>query len=383
MTLIPITHAAIRRTMRISILILCSVFATSAQAAVQLRFIGSKAYLAGTIFQGVPFGGLSGLAYDPQTKKLLAQSDDRGQRGPVRFYHLNLEVTAKSFSVEPQSFTQLRRKDGSSFPVGSIDPESITRLPDGSLLITSEPHPNVPAILLKFSSTGQEVSRTVLPEKFVTKTSLGNPISGMMFNGGFEAGTLHSDGNYYVAPETGMVQDDTYATGTKGSYTRILRYRNRNGALYPSEEYVYAIDKIPGNPDPALPQDNGLVEFFSTKGKLLAIERAYVRGTQNSIRIYEIDWTGATEVSSTPALRGRTFQPVGKRLVLDLKTVMNRLQPGFRRIDNIESATIGPKLANGNPTLILASDDNFNVADPTNGRQGQITQFIAFEIQGQ
>ncbi len=60
------------------------------------------------------------------------------------------------------------------------------------------------------------------------------------------------------------------------------------------------------------------------------------------------------------------YTPVGKRLVLDLNGT------DVTPIDNVEGITWGPKLENGNPTLILVSDNNFS--------ETQVTQFIALEV---
>jgi hypothetical protein len=42
------------------------------------------------------------------------------------------------------------------------------------------------------------------------------------------------------------------------------------------------------------------------------------------------------------------------------------------KLDNIEGISWGPRLANGNRTLVLVADNNF--AD------NQVTQFLAFEV---
>ena len=42
------------------------------------------------------------------------------------------------------------------------------------------------------------------------------------------------------------------------------------------------------------------------------------------------------------------------------------------KLDNTEGMTFGPRLPNGNRTLVFVSDDNF--------RKSQITQFLAFEV---
>jgi len=59
-----------------------------------------------------------------------------------------------------------------------------------------------------------------------------------------------------------------------------------------------------------------------------------------------------------------------KRLIIDFESIASNLQN--RRIDNVEGMCFGPKLPNGNLTLVVVSDDNFNPS--------QVTQFIAFEV---
>jgi hypothetical protein len=61
-----------------------------------------------------------------------------------------------------------------------------------------------------------------------------------------------------------------------------------------------------------------------------------------------------------------------KELVLNFKKI--RKQLSSRRIDNIEGMCFGPKLANGNRSLLFISDNNFNTFTD------QITQLIWLEM---
>jgi hypothetical protein len=45
--------------------------------------------------------------------------------------------------------------------------------------------------------------------------------------------------------------------------------------------------------------------------------------------------------------------------------------------DNLEGLSYGPRLPNGNPTLLVISDDNFSTAGSV-----QINQFLLFELEG-
>ena len=81
-------------------------------------------------------------------------------------------------------------------------------------------------------------------------------------------------------------------------------------------------------------------------GALLALERAF--GTIGfRIRLYEVDLSGATDVSALPALRGAHYVPVAKRLLWE------RVFPDY----DFEGAALGPALADGSNSLVLISDN--------------------------
>ena len=87
---------------------------------------------------------------------------------------------------------------------------------------------------------------------------------------------------------------------------------------------------------------------------------------KDHIRLYAADTSVASNVQAVPSLVGAVYTPVAKRLLLDL----DKANIGY--VDNIEGISWGPKLSDGNDTLILVSDNNFN--------KSQITQFLAFEV---
>ena len=51
---------------------------------------------------------------------------------------------------------------------------------------------------------------------------------------------------------------------------------------------------------------------------------------------------------------------------------MDLNQQGLPWVDNIECVTFGPRLPNGNASLIMASDNNFSPK--------QVNQFLSFEV---
>ncbi|SMF30897.1 Esterase-like activity of phytase [Kocuria indica] len=100
--------------------------------------------------------------------------------------------------------------------------------------------------------------------------------------------------------------------------------------------------------------DRGASEMLQlSKADYLVIERQYVEG-ENQIQVYRASTKGATDVSRSAALTG-TEIPMKKELVIDL--VVSGMSPG-----NVEAVSFGPDFADGDTSLVLAADDNFNLA---------------------
>jgi hypothetical protein len=98
--------------------------------------------------------------------------------------------------------------------------------------------------------------------------------------------------------------------------------------------------------------------------RFLVVERSFVTGVGNSVRLYEVDTAGATDIpDGRPAAEAT---PVRKRLLLDMADLP------LASVDNIEAMAWGPDRADGSRTLVLVSDDNF--AD------SQVTQFVAVAV---
>jgi hypothetical protein len=105
------------------------------------------------------------------------------------------------------------------------------------------------------------------------------------------------------------------------------------------------------------------------------LERAFSAGHGsygNTVRIFNINTKNATNTLDFKNLRKQKFTKATKELVFDFKSVKKRLTEGI--IDNIEGMTFGPDLPNGNKSLILISDNNFNSLGK------QLNQVILMEV---
>jgi hypothetical protein len=346
-----------------------------------LRLIGQMTVPYRFDFQGTTVGGLSSLAYRPDTKTYFLQCDDPSNAQAARFYEANLDFDAGGFAAV--NFTRtvpLKRPDGTPFPNattdrnGTVDPEGLAFNPaTGTLYWSSEgeriPAGNPPVLVQPFiremTANGDHVAEFALPDRFRIKATDNGPRR----NGVFEALALSADGRHlYASLEEPLYEDGPQANVDAGGVVRILKFDLASRNLV--AQYAYPIDKVHAAPNPAGQFSlNGVVEIVALAGdKLLVMERSFAFGAtpEFAVKIYEADLGAATDVSALPALAGATYTPAAKKRVLDVGGT------GISRVDNLEGMAFGPTLANGNRSLVLVSDNNFNPL--------QVTQFLAFEV---
>ena len=319
---------------------------------------------------GLRFGGISGLAAHSAGQELFGVSDDRDG---LRVYQLAVSGTGSEFRVRIAGQISL---DAPASPAG-LDPEAIVILPNANLLIASEgigaAEPRVAPALVEYTRHGAFVRTLPVRDRFVPNPS-GPLVTGVRNNMGFESLTLASGGDrIYTAAEAALVQDGEPTTFGPGAPARILEYVRDGGSYEPGREFAYAIDPIEQPAFEVGTAVNGLVELLALGGgKLLSLERTYVAESgqggrsYNRIRLFHIDLTGASDISSRDSLADLAgVTPVSKQLVLDLSDIVAlgpRLQP---RLDNFEGLAFGPRLPDGRSTLIIVSDDNFNETQRT------------------
>ena len=153
--------------------------------------------------------------------------------------------------------------------------------------------------------------------------------------------------------------------GEAGGPCRFTAFDVQRGEAV--QQVAYIPDAIPQAPRlPGGFADNGVSEILMLGAqRMLVLERAYMMGVGNSLRLYEIDLQAASDTLALPRLLPGRVQPAPMHLVADFSTL------GLSRLDNTESLAWGPPQANGRRTLVVVSDDNFNPM--------QVTQFAAFE----
>ncbi|WEK05832.1 MAG: esterase-like activity of phytase family protein [Candidatus Devosia phytovorans] len=343
------------------------VFVPPAMAQeLKVDLLGSITLPTGLKLNGVEFGGISGLDYDPVQDLYYAISDDRSQKAPARFYTLRLPMDAEGLhAVDVVSTVLLRDAAGNVFAEGAIDPESIRYNPlKRSIFWSTENDASGNPAVYESLTDGTFLRAFAVPEHYNPD---GQETAGIFGNLGFESLTVSADGaNLLTATENALIQDGGKATLDAGSKARIMAFDIVSGA--PTAEYLYETDVIHAKATAEPPyNDNGISEMLQFDDEhLLVVERSFAAGLGNQISFYLTALDSSADVTGQATME-EGVEPLGKTLAFVIKEGDFGLD-----IDNVESVTFGPEI-DGRKTLVIASDNNFNA-------NGQFTQFVAFTL---
>ncbi|MEV6337110.1 esterase-like activity of phytase family protein [Nocardia vinacea] len=336
--------------------------------AAAARLLGEQVIPFDMDFQGTAVGGLSGIDFQPSTGEYVLISDDRSERDPARFYTARFGVDEGG--VGPVMFTgthPLHTPDGSLYAPKSLDPEEIRADPwTGDYFWTQEGE-RTDAVFADPSVRITHPDGTFAAELPIPDNERMRPTTGPRQNLALEGATFAAGGALFVTSDEGpLLQDGPVATAKTGATSRIT-VQARFGPLL--AQYAYPMEPVFAESSPEPGQGmNGIASILSDDSldptKFLVLERSYVLGVGNKIRIYAADTNGASNILDAPL---GTARPVAKRLLVDLADL------GLDPIDNIEGMTWGPRLPSGERTLILVSDNNFS--------DKQVTQIVALAVQ--
>jgi len=331
----------------------------TAQCAPGVDLFGFSDALNKRTFEGTNVGGLSGLTYDAGKDVYYGLVDNEGTT-PARFYTLLLPTDGQKLG-KPRilDVTTLKDENGQPFTGVNFDGEGIALTRDDELLISSETEPSI----RRFSLDGELLEELPVPPKFLVA-----PKGQATSNQTFESLSLSPSGrSLFTAVEGPLAPDGSTADGE--NRIRILRYEDRGpGGFEPAEEFFYLTE--PGQ---------GVVEIVAlSESELLVLERGFVLGEGNTVRIFRVSLAGAEDVSDEPSLAAPGPEPVEKELLVDLADCPpgDATTPGTQPnplLDNYESLALGPRLPGGSSSLLLQSDDNFSA--------GQVTRVVALGVE--
>ena len=327
--------------------------AYAACGASQARFVGFSEALDKTSFGGFAVTELSGLVYDSNNDTFYSVAD---RNGPVQTHVFQVDIPAASIQTSMPSVTGATvLNDATNIPFNgfNFDGEGIVlSKKDDNLIVSSEGGSAAgqqPEIRV-FGLDGTHLQELAIPSKFLIGTN----------NLSFESLAISPNGkSLYTAVEGPLAADGR--TADLRSRIRILRFEaNDAGVFEAAEEYFYLTE--PGR----TAADLGVVELVAlSENHLLVLERGFVAGQGNTVRVFRANLNHAEDVSGAPSLADPGLAPLEKTLVVDLATCPDEgatVPPGATQpnalLDNFEAMALGPTLGDNYRSLVLVSDDN-------------------------
>ncbi|WP_231425927.1 MULTISPECIES: esterase-like activity of phytase family protein [Pedobacter] len=332
-------------------------------------------------FQNTLVGGLSGIDYDAKKNQYYLISDDPSQFSPARIYTAKIDLKENKIdTIKITDVTFILQEDGSQYPKyqygknSKADGESVRYNPlnqtfvwsnEGERLFRKTDTTIVQPTLTFISSTGKYLDTVPLPAGFqITKQKYG-----VRKNAFFEGLSYADDYKTLYA----SLEEPLYQDGEQSHFqfdkalTRILKFdvkSKKNVA-----QYAYNLDALPINPTAESDWNiNGISEILTINNHtLLVMERAWAKGREDHsfVKLYLVDLNDAENVINNPSFIKNPPKPLIKKLLFNFDSLN-------MHIDNIEGITFGPKLPNGNNTLVFCVDNNFGKA--------QVQQFFLFEV---
>lgn len=345
----------------------CAVTRKIQNDNVELKFLDEYVLPPETSLNNTIVGGLSGIDFKNGSYYLVSD-----QASNPRIYQTDIIIENKRFQdISLKQLISVKKTD--EFSNDFLDLEAIRfDLNRREFIVTSEGliGDNKDPGIYRMSELGEIQGSFTIPGHFKANGEQ-KPRNNGVFEGLSES---FDQRGYWVATELPLEKD-----GPKPkifptrSHVRITKFDKNTGE--PVKQFAYKLDGISKLPINYFAV-NGLTEIIEyASDKFLVLERAYSAGygsKGNTVKIFEVDASNASNTLDLHRLRSEKYQVAVKKLLFNFKSVKNLLTR--RIIDNIEGMCLGPELENGAQSLILVSDNNFNsFAD-------QINQFILMEI---
>jgi hypothetical protein len=309
-------------------------------SASEVDFLGYSDALDGYSYEGLPVGGLSGLAYVANRDLYYAVADSQVGSTPARFYTLKAPLEGGRLA-EPliSDVTVLRDPQGKPFTGANLDGEGIAVTREGEVLIASEVEPSI----RRFSLEGRFLGKLTVPQKFLVA-----PEGDAKVNASFESLELSgNDRSLFTANEQPLLvtegKGDDQGSSEERRWVRLLRYENRGSSEFePSEEFLYPMEQGESISEIAVLSEN----------ELLILER-------ENRRIFRVSLDKAEAVPKQGGLATSGVSLLGKELLVDVDDSCPIPSDGEDSFGLLEGMALESKLPGGQRALLLQSDDNF------------------------
>ena len=334
----------------------------------QLRYLDNYTIENDLEVKGTLVGGLSGIDYQAGTYYVVSDqaSNPRFYKADIRLDGEQIDTVLISEVIELEISSKGLQNQHLDMEGILFDPasENIILASEGSINNSLNP------MVFTLSQSGKFIDSFAIPSNFLAESEK-KPRN----NGTFE-GLAHSydEKGIWVAMELPLKTDGPKPKlfNTK-SPVRITYYNKETKKA--EKQFPYLLDRIAKIPWMYFAV-NGVTDLLEyAPDRFLVVERGFASGhgsNGNTVRIYDVDARLGTNTLNRNNLNVTFYNPVKKELVFDLKWIKKHLNEEI--IDNIEGITFGPELPNGNRSIILISDNNFNTLGP------QLNQIILMEF---
>ncbi len=323
----------------------------------------------------VAIGGLSGIDYYNGKWYIICDTSNP----PIRYYEADIVYNETEFtSVDIHNMIEIKDNSGGSLAQGVVDPEAIRLDPiTNTILYTSEGSISngIDPALIEISLEGKEIRKYTLSDNFKANTT--DKSSGPRHNGVLEGLSLdYNSKGYWVSLELPLIEDGPEPIITDTQSPVRITYIDKTSKMA-ERQFAYELDPVARTPELGTSfAVNGLVEILEyDTNKFLALERSFSSGYidgGNTVKIYKVDASNATNTLSIDTLTGNDYTPATKTLLFNFETIRGQLTNNT--VDNIEGITFGPTLNDGSKTVVVISDNNFNSFFP------QYNQLIALKV---
>lgn len=351
-----------------SSLIGCKSSKIGATDNLQLRYLDDYVIPADHTAGKTLVGGLSGVDFHDGNYYIVSD-----QPGNPRFYTAQVHISGEE--IDSISFSGVTRINTRAEALKNehLDLEGIIFDPqkqefilssEGSIKNKKDP------MIFRTTKDGEFKEAFEIPENFTAESSK-KPRD----NGTFEGLARSYDGKgVWMAMELPLKTDGPKPKLIKTkSPVRITYFDNKTGK--PTRQFPYRLEPIAKIPWLYFAV-NGVTDLLEyAPNKFLILERGYASGhgsKGNTVRIFDVDASLGTNTLDRNNLGVTFYNPAKKKLIFDFKWVKKHLSEEI--IDNIEGITFGPVLPNGNRSILLVSDNNFNTLGE------QLNQVILMEF---
>ncbi|PKV50668.1 hypothetical protein ATE84_2734 [Aquimarina sp. MAR_2010_214] len=334
-----------------------------------------ESVLADQEINGVPIGGFSGIDYQNGKWYIICDTSTP----PIRYYEADIIYTKDGFtSVGITAMVEIKDDTGTPLTQGVVDPEAIRFDPvTKTIVYTSEGSitNGVDPALIEIAPEGSQIKSFTLPDNFKVNTV--NDLSGPRHNGVLEGLSLGFENKgYWISFELPLIEDGPEPTTTDTQSPVRVTYINKTSGIA-ERQFAYELDPVAREATLGTTFEvNGLVEILEyDTNKFLALERSFSTGYidgGNTVKIYKVDATNATNTLSIDALTAVSYTTATKTLLFTFDSIRNQLTNNT--VDNLEGFSFGPKLKDGSRTIVVISDNNFNSFFP------QLNQFVVLKV---